>query len=73
MDNFTNDFIYIGWFENDDKDILAYGHLKGQRGNYPFKCNIIKTDKKTVDQLVPGEIYEVKVIGFNGSYATYGF
>lgn len=73
MDTFTNDFLYVGWFENDDKEVLAYGHLKSSRGNYNFKCNIIKTDKQTVSELVPGEIYEVKVVGFNGNYATYGF
>lgn len=73
MDNFTNDFLYVGWFENDEHAILAYGHLKGQRGNFPFKCNIIQTTKEIVKDLVPGEIYEVKVVGFNGSYATYGF
>lgn len=72
MDNLSNEFLFVGYFQNDQGEYLAYGHLKGSHG-FAYKVSIISSDQKTCSTLEPGEIYEVKVIGFNGSTARFGF
>ena len=69
----TNEFLFVGYFKNDEGKYLAYGHLKNNNGSFAYKVSIIDCEKKVAEDLVAGEIYEVKVVAFNGSSARFGF